>query len=64
MWDIFFLIKSVEEITSVKEIKNLIKNYKKPIDESNLKTIILEGFVPSSSEMFDYIKKKWENKYI
>jgi predicted nucleotidyltransferase component of viral defense system len=62
LWDIFFLLKNSR--ISNKEIEKLIKNYKKPIDEDNLKVIIIEGIIPSSEEMFDYIKSKWENKYI
>jgi len=33
-------------------------NYKAPVDENDLKVIILEGIVPKSSEMIDYIKWK------
>lgn len=32
-----------------------------PVDEPDLKAIILEGVVPSSKDMLDYIKRKWEN---
>src|SRR3989338_2152251 len=51
LWDVFFLLKKLE-------------NYKKPIDEDDLKVILLEGIVPSANEMIEYIKRKWENKYI
>jgi|SRR3989338_1855871 len=64
LWDIFFLLKNIENPGKIKEIEKLIKNYKKPIDEENLKVILLEGVVPSAREMIDYIKRKWENKYI
>jgi len=64
LWDIFFLMKMVEDPKKIKELSNLIKSYKKPVDEENLKTILLEGVIPSSNEMIEYIKKKWENKYI
>ena len=64
LWDVFFLLKIVDKPEKIKEIGNLIKNYKKPIDEEDLKTIILEGIVPSANEMIEYIRKKWENKYI
>ncbi len=64
LWDIFFLLKMVKNPSAIKEIGNLIKNYKKPIDEENLKVILLEGIVPSANEIIDYIKQKWENKYI
>lgn len=64
LWDVFFLLKNVENPYKIKEIGGLIKNYKKPIDEGNLKAILLEGIVPSADEMIEYIKRKWENKYI
>jgi predicted nucleotidyltransferase component of viral defense system len=64
LWDVFFLLKNIENPKSMKEILNLIKNYKKPLDEENLKVILTEGITPSSDEMIEYIKRKWENKYI
>ncbi|MEK6917643.1 MAG: nucleotidyl transferase AbiEii/AbiGii toxin family protein [Nanoarchaeota archaeon] len=64
LWDVFFLLKIVENPGTIKEVGNLINNYKKPIDEEDLKVILLEGIVPSADEMINYIKRKWENKYI
>lgn len=66
LWDVFFLLKNIQDkdIQKIKEIGELIKNYKKPIDEENLKIILLEGIIPSSEEMIQYTKRKWENKYI
>jgi predicted nucleotidyltransferase component of viral defense system len=64
LWDVFFLLKMVDNPQKIKEIGGLIKNYKKPLDEENLKVILLEGMVPSADEMISYIKRKWENKYI
>ncbi len=65
LWDVFFLIKYVREFKEIKkELGVMIKNYAPPIDEDNLKLIILEGIVPSSREMFDYIRIKWEKENI
>ena len=64
LWDVFFLLKFVGDPEAIKEIGNLIKNYKRPLDEGDLRVILLEGIVPSANEMIDYIKRKWENKYI
>ncbi len=64
LWDVFFLLKIIDNPQKIKEIGILIKNYKKPIDEEDLKVILLEGIVPSANEMLEYIKRKWENKYI
>lgn len=60
LWDIFFLLKLAENVKKLKEIEKLIKNYKRPIDEEDLKIILLDGIVPSSSEMIEYIRRKWE----
>jgi predicted nucleotidyltransferase component of viral defense system len=62
LWDVFFLLKSVEHLKNIKEIESLVNNYKKPVDEENLKTILLEGIVPSAKEMIDYIRRKWEQE--
>lgn len=64
LWDVFFLLKMIDNPKKIKEIRSLIKNYKKPVDEENLRVILLEGIVPSADEMLIYIKRKWENKYI
>lgn len=64
LWDVFFLLKNIENTHKIKEIDKLIKNYKIPIDETDLKSILLEGIVPSAEDMIEYIKRKWENKYI
>ena len=64
LWDVFFLTKFVNNPKNIKEIGDLINNYKKPIDESDLKVILLDGIVPSAEEMINYLKRKWENKYI
>ncbi len=65
LWDLFFLLRSISDFSLIKEKMNeFIKNYKNPIDELDLKTIILDGIVPSSQEMFNYIKQKWEKPSI
>ena len=64
LWDVFFLLKMIENPRAIKEIGNLIKNYKKPLDEEDLKVILLEGIIPSADEIIKYIRRKWENKYI
>ena len=64
LWDVFFLLKLVDKPNAIKEIGLLIKNYKNPIDEPDLKVILLEGIIPTAEEMILYIKQKWENKYI
>ncbi len=64
LWDVFFLLKTIPNPQNIREIETLIKRYQKPVDEEDLKAILLEGIVPSSEEMLEYIRRKWENKYI
>jgi predicted nucleotidyltransferase component of viral defense system len=62
LWDVFFLLNDTQKIGKIREIGLLLKNYEKPADESDLKAIILEGIVPSSEQMIDYIRRKWEKQ--
>jgi len=60
LWDIYYLLKQVQNINIIrKDLEKLTKNYKPPIDEQDLKTIILEGIIPTSKEMLEYIQRKW-----
>jgi len=65
LYDVFFLMRYVKnkEIISA-EIERLAKNFQKPVDEKDLKILILEGLVPDSEKMLQYLKDqlKWENK--
>ncbi|HII15765.1 MAG TPA: nucleotidyl transferase AbiEii/AbiGii toxin family protein [Nanoarchaeota archaeon] len=64
LYDIFFLLRHVEkpkEVTA--KLKYFLANFKKPIDEKELKVLILEGLVPSAESMKEYIGAqagKWE----
>ena len=64
LWDIFFLLKEIHDFSKIKKVEKIINNYKKPLDEEDLKVILLEGIIPSSDQMIEYIKRKWQNKYI
>lgn len=57
LYDIFFLIRYVKKDQLIRDkIKKLINNFKKPIDENELKVLILEGLVPETEKMIEYIK--------
>ncbi|MEK6961079.1 MAG: nucleotidyl transferase AbiEii/AbiGii toxin family protein [Nanoarchaeota archaeon] len=63
LYDIFFLIKLVKDGPSVKRgIGKLITSYQSPLDEEDLKAIILEGITPTSKEMIEYIQRKRESE--
>lgn len=59
LYDVFFLLRYVninEEIK--KQLKNLIKNFKRPVDEQDLQVIIIEGVVPSVDDLINRIKRE------
>lgn len=58
LYDIFFLIRYVKDISQVKEnLKKLTGKFKAPIDEKDLKILIIEGLTPNTEKMLDYIKR-------
>ena len=58
LYDIYFLLKYVENEEIVSDhLKRLIKNFEKPIDEGNLKAIIIFGAIPNSKQLFEEIKR-------
>lgn len=64
LYDIFFLLKYADFTAVKNEIKQFIDAYKSPLDETDLKTIIIEGLIPTAQDMIIYIKRKWENPNI
>jgi len=58
LYDIFFLLKYVDEKNIKNELNTLINNFKKPLDEKELKIIIIDGIVPNTDNMLLYIKRK------
>ncbi|MBI4140532.1 nucleotidyl transferase AbiEii/AbiGii toxin family protein [Candidatus Woesearchaeota archaeon] len=66
LYDIFFLLKYIIDFREIKaKAGYLIKNFNPPIDEKELKVLILEGLVPTSQKMMEYIKNtKWEKRNI
>ncbi len=59
LYDIFFLLRYVEDIAIIRQnLNELLDKFKKPLDEKDLRVIILEGLVPDTEKMLDYIKGK------
>ncbi len=59
LYDIFFLLRHVKDKGILKEeLEIFIKNFKKPLDESKLKVILLEPIAPSSEDLLNYIKRE------
>ncbi len=62
LYDIFFLVRFVKNLPNIKpEIEKLKKEFNIPVDEKDLKTLILEGLIPTSQKMLEYLKNiTWE----
>lgn len=57
IYDIFFLLRYVDDKAKIKEaLKKLIDKFKEPIDEKELKVLIIEGVVPDIEKILDYIR--------
>lgn len=56
LYDIFFLLRHVKDKDKVMvNLKTLIRKFKKPIDEKELKVLIIEGIIPNVGDMKSYI---------
>src|SRR3989338_3571970 len=57
--DVFFLLRYVKNKEIIKkELRKLMSNFKKPVDEENLKILIIEGLVPNVKDMLSYIQRE------
>ena len=60
IYDIFFLLKYVDDKNKIKmQIQKLFKEFKSPVDEKELRILVLEGIAPNYKEILDYLKR-WE----
>ena len=57
-YDIFFLLKYTDISLIKNDLNKLVNGFKKPVDEDNLKVLIIEGIIPKSKDMLDYIRRK------
>ena len=58
LYDIFFLLRYVKDKKSInKDLKDFIKNFINPIDEQDLKALIISGPTPTSKNMLEYIER-------
>jgi len=58
LYDIFHLLKYVKNKKEVENaLKELLKDFKKPADEEDLKVLMTEGLSPTSTKMIDYIRR-------
>ena len=58
LYDVFFLLRYVKNRNYVRKyLKRVYSDFKKPVDESELKVLIIEGIVPGSEDMLAYLKR-------
>lgn len=57
LYDIFFLLRYTDQTQIKNKLNIFIKKFKKPVDEKELKVLILEGLVPTTEEIIEYIQK-------
>ena len=56
LYDIFFLLRYINDKKQVTDaLKSLVMSFKPPVDKEDLKVIILEGIVPTTEKMLEYI---------
>lgn len=57
LYDLFFLLRLVQDRENIKkQLKPLLEQFQEPVDEDDLKIIILEGLVPDTEKMREYIQ--------
>jgi predicted nucleotidyltransferase component of viral defense system len=62
LYDVFFLLNFVEDRpTAARSLTALIRDYKKPEDEGQLKAIVVTGAIPSAESMIESIRA-WARK--
>ena len=58
LYDVFFLLRFIEKIEKVKpKLSKLVQNFRQPIDEKELRTLVLFGAIPGKNDMLEYIKR-------
>ena len=58
LYDIFFLLRSAEKSERLKsKLSNLLQNFRQPVDEKELKALLLFGAIPDKEDMLEYIKR-------
>jgi len=57
LYDVFFLLRFVKDKSGVeKDIRELVENFEKPVDEGELRNIIIAGAIPTAGQILDYIQ--------
>jgi predicted nucleotidyltransferase component of viral defense system len=58
LYDIFFLLRYVKDAKKVRPgLNELLENFVEPVDEKELKVLIIVGIAPRKEEMLGYIRR-------
>lgn len=58
LYDIFFLLRFVEKSEGIKSmLLKLLRNFRPPVDERELRVLLLFGAIPDKNDMLEYIKR-------
>ncbi|MBS3128489.1 nucleotidyl transferase AbiEii/AbiGii toxin family protein [Candidatus Woesearchaeota archaeon] len=60
LYDVFFLLRYVHDFEKIKKsLYELLYTFQNPVDEKDLKILILEGIAPETTKMIEYIREKY-----
>lgn len=58
LYDIFFLARSVEDFRRIKPpLREFLNSFERPLDESDLRVLILFGISPKTDDMLQYLRR-------
>ena len=56
LYDIFFLLRYAEDSKKIApHLRDFLENFERPLDENDLKVLILVGVSPRTDDMLDYL---------
>lgn len=58
LYDVFYLLRFVKKAETVKpKLSKLLQNFKEPVDEKELKVLLLFGAIPDKKGVLEYIER-------
>jgi predicted nucleotidyltransferase component of viral defense system len=58
LYDVFYLLPQVRDRAVIrKDLEKLAQEYRPPLDEKDLKVLIIEGLAPTAGKMLEYISR-------
>ena len=61
LYDIFFMLRHVEGAEKPKsELARLLREFKEPVDEEELRALVLFGAIPTKKDIIEYLRRQTE----